>query len=115
MYNVDYDDKNVATKPTFDVDYTTIEENKWRINITNIKYDGYINKWQVQYKLKEKEYWNTSDDLSFVVNAAGNYQIKIINGNVESEEQNITILNLSIDVNKKRESTLGYGNEIRKQ
>ncbi len=89
LYNVNYTEPNA--KPTFGVDYTALGENKWRINVTNISYQGYIDKWQVQYKLEEKDYWNTSDDLSFVVNSTGNYIVKLINGSIVSEEKNINI------------------------
>ncbi len=90
FYNVEYEDKNGV--PTFDVNVNQQSKDKWKIDISNIQYnEGYIEKWQVQYKLDSQEYWSTSDDLSFVVNKAGNYIIKIKNGNIESEEQTVEI------------------------
>ena len=92
LYNVDYEpQKNSA--PTFDVSYEKIGEGKWRITISNIKYDGYIDKWTVKYQLQGKSYQSTTEDLSFVVNEAGTYDITIENGNVKSEIKNITIGN----------------------
>ena len=84
LYNVDYENKNTG-KPTFDISTEKISDDSWRINISNIQYDGYINKWQVKYQLEGQDYWSTSEDLSFVVSNTGKYNIKLANGNVESE------------------------------
>ncbi len=98
LYNVEYDIFGVNALPTFNVGYEYMGVNKWKISISNIKcesyYSSYIDKWQVKYKLKGKEEWNTSEDLSFVVKEVGEYQIKLQNGNVESNEKNIEIKNI---------------------
>lgn len=91
LYNVEYKEPNIGL-PSFTTNVQEIGENKWRITILDVQYEnGYINKWQVQYKLKEKENWNTVEDLSFVVKEAGIYEIKIVNDKIESEVQEITI------------------------
>lgn len=88
LYNVEYNDKNInMDKPTFDTSVEKISEGKWRVTISNIQYNGYINKWKVNYKLEGQDSWNTSEDLSFIVNEEGNYLIKIANENVESGEK----------------------------
>lgn len=92
LYNVEYDNPNTGA-PTFDVNYEKIGDSKWRINISNIQYAGYINKWQVQYKLEGKNYWNTSEDMSFVVKESGTYNIKIMNNNIASTEKQLKINN----------------------
>ncbi len=92
LYNVDYD-PNQADSPTFDVNYEIIGENKYRVTISNIQYDGYIDKWYVQYQEEGADYWNTTEDLSFVVNTKGWYNIYIENGSVKSENQNVYIGN----------------------
>lgn len=86
LYNVEYIEPS-AEKPTFDVNAECIGVNKWRITISNIRYDGYIDKWQVKYQLEGKSYWNTAEDLSFVVNEDGNYKIQVANGEIVSEEK----------------------------
>lgn len=86
LYNVEYEEKN-TNKPTFDTNVEKVSEGKWRITVSNIKYDGYINKWSVKYKLEDSDDWSTSEDLSFVVNEQGNYLVKIENNKVESEEK----------------------------
>lgn len=86
LYNVEYEEKN-TNKPTFDTNVEKLSEGKWRITVSNIKYDGYINKWSVKYKLEDSDDWSTSEDLSFVVNEQGNYLVKIENNKVESEEK----------------------------
>ena len=44
LYNVEYEEKN-TNKPTFDTNVEKVSEGKWRITVSNINYDGYINKW----------------------------------------------------------------------
>lgn len=85
LYNVEY--KEETGKPTFSVKSEKISSNKWRITISDIVYDGYINKWQVKYQLDGSSYWNTSEDMSFVVNSEGIYNIKIVNGQIESDRK----------------------------
>lgn len=94
LYNVKYEEKD-AEKPTFDVDIEKIGREKWRVNITNIQYSGYINKWQVKYRLEEKDYWNTTEDLSFVINEEGKYQLQIQNELITSE---VKIFEVEVEV-----------------
>ena len=89
LYNVDYEDKNTG-KPTFDVSIENIGD-KNRIVISNINYNGYVDKWQVKYQKEGQDYWSTSDDLSFIVSEAGLYKVKIVNGNIESDEKKVMI------------------------
>lgn len=89
LYNVDYEDKNTG-KPTFDVSIENIGD-KNRIVISNINYNGYVDKWQVKYQLEGQDYWSTSEDLSFVVSEDGLYKVKIVNGNIESDEKKVMI------------------------
>ena len=90
LYNVDYDPQQ-AGDPTFDVSYEEIGENKWRVTVSNIQYDGYIDKWTVQYQEDGANYWSSTEDMSFVVTKSWIYNIKIVNGNVESEVQQLFI------------------------
>ena len=88
LYNVEYNDKNInVDKPTFDTGVEKISEGKWRVTVSNIQYNGYIDKWKVNYQLEGQDSWKISEDLSFIVNEEGNYLIKIANENVESEEK----------------------------
>lgn len=91
LYNVDYE-KQIAEKPTFDVNVENIGDNKWRVTVSNIQYSGYIDKWQVRYQLESRNYWNTTEDLSFVVNSTGKYKIQLVNGDVLSEEKEIVAI-----------------------
>ena len=83
FYNVEYEEN--INKPTFDLAVETIEDGKWRITISNIQYNGYINKWEVKYRIDGQEHWNTSEDLSFIVTEEGMYNIYIGNGNIQSD------------------------------
>ena len=93
LYNVAYEDKNTG-KPTFDVTTENVGD-KNRIIVSNINYDGYIDKWKVKYQLEGQDYWSTSEDLSFLVSEAGLYKVKIVNGNIESDEKKVMISNES--------------------
>ena len=89
LYNVDYEDKN-ENGPTFEVTCDNWTNGRSNIKITNIEYTkGYIDKWEVKYKLEGQDYWSTSEDLSFFVDKPGMYTVKIVNGNIESEEKQI--------------------------
>ena len=85
VYNVEYNP--TVGVPTFDVTSEQIGDNQWRITISNIQYDGYISKWDVKYQIDGQTYWNTSEDLSFVVNEKGLYKIYIENGDIKSAEK----------------------------
>lgn len=84
LYNVEY--KPNEGEPTFTVEKEYIGSDKWRITVSEIEYEeGYINKWKVKYKLENEESWSTSQDLSFVVNQQGIYDIKIENNDITSK------------------------------
>ena len=86
LYNVDYNPNQ--GKPTFDLSYEAIGDSKWRITVSNIQYDGNIDKWYVKYQEDGTDYWNTSEDLNFVVNKDALYNIYIENGDVVSDIKN---------------------------
>ena len=88
LYNVEYEDRNTE-KPTFDITKEKLENGKYKITISNIQYDGYIEKWEVKYRLQGESNWSTSEDLSFIVSKNGTYEIKLVNGSVESEEKEV--------------------------
>lgn len=78
IYNVRYNDKNEKSG-SFELN-TTKENNKCKIEISNIIYNGYVEKWQVKYKLEESSYWETSNDLTFYLKEEGTYSIKVVHG-----------------------------------
>ena len=89
LYNVEYSEN--TGKPTFDVNYECIEGGKYKITISNISYNGNIDKWQIKYQKKGQDYWSTSEDYNIIVNEGGEYKIYIKNNNVISEEQRIKV------------------------
>ena len=92
LYNVEYENKNTG-KPTFKLTGDNCKNGKSNLKITNIEYNqGYIEKWEVKYKLEGQENWNTSEDFSFFVDTPGMYIVKIVNGDVESEEKHIEVV-----------------------
>ena len=92
LYNVEYNDPN-TNKPNFDISQEKLGENKWKINISNIQYSGYIDKWNIQYKLNEdgENDWKTTEDLNFTINKRGIYKLRITNGNIVSDEKKILV------------------------
>lgn len=99
LYNVEYQAQ--TGEPTFEAEYEQLSESSYKIiiNEDTIKYDGNINKWQVKYKLEGENYWNTTEDLSFIVNSNGTYYIKLANENIETSDVNQVILKVDKDVN----------------
>lgn len=95
LYNVSSNSNDGM--PTFEAKAENIAIGKWKIIISNITYlDGYIEKWYVKYRFSEDDEegineedkkWNTSEDLSFIVNEEGNYEVYIQDqsGNVKSD------------------------------
>ena len=84
LYNVEYKENTLT--PTFNVKSDVIGENKYKITIEPI-YSGNIQKWEVKYQLDGDSYWNTSKELTFNIEKAGKYNIKIQNGDVQSEQK----------------------------
>lgn len=91
LYNVEYNENTNTGSPTFNTDVEKIGDNKWRITVSNIQYSGYIDKWEVKYRLSSQENCNTSKDLSFVVTEQGKYIIELVNGNIKSEDKKVII------------------------
>ena len=90
QYNVEYNNKNSSTG-SFDVN-TQKEENRWKVEISNIQYDGYISNWQVKYKLSTNDFWQTSNELTFYVTEQGYYDIKVVHGTEIELETNKTLI-----------------------
>ena len=96
LYNVKYQDKNSSEgeKVKFNLTQDRLEDRRWRVNIVDIQKQnstGYVEEWQVRYKIKGKEYWNTTKDMNFVVTTPGVYQVQLFNDEIESSIKEITI------------------------
>ena len=99
LYNVEYNDKNIKmNKPIFDTSVEKVSEGKWRVTVSNIQYEGYIDKWDVNYQLEGQNY--KSEDLSFIVTQPGEYTISISNGNVKSNLKTVDVL-ITVEMAKK--------------
>ena len=77
-FNVQYNDKNEKTGD-FEV-VLTKEKNRAKVEISNIQYNGYVDKWQVKYKLEDDSYWKTSYSLTFYIKEEGTYNVKVVHG-----------------------------------
>ena len=118
QYNVEYNNKNSSTG-SFEV-ITQKEENRWKVEISNIQYDGYVSNWQVKYKLATNDFWQTSNELTFYVTEQGYYDIKVVHGDEIELETNKTLIgdlvadNVNKVVNEKKNAELldENGNKI---
>lgn len=111
IYNVRYHNKN-DNKVKFEVNVTN-EKNKCKIEITNIKYNGYVDKWQVKYKLDGNSYWETSNDLTFYIKKEGTYAIKVVHGDeIDSEEQKVRVLYDGTISEKVRSNVIKIGDYV---
>ena len=112
LYNVEYNNKNTQSG-SYDIN-TIVEENRCKIEISNIHYEGYINDWQVKYKLKDSSQWKTSNDLSFYVKEDGTYDIEVVHGNeisLGAKEQKIITGGTLVD--KVKNNTIKIGDYIK--
>lgn len=110
LYNVEY--KEEEQEPVIkEVKREKLGTDKWRITISQVNYEGNINKWQVKYKLEttsdtteneeqNEEHWNISQDLSFIVTKQGNYEICVYNNNKQSKKTIISTDNWIIKDDK---------------
>ena len=97
IYNVQYQNKNPSTG-SFEVETAVIEKNtKWKIEISNINYEGNISNWTVKYKLEDNSYWDTTDNLTFYVKKAGTYIINVVHGNEVDLGTQETVASLLVD------------------
>lgn len=91
-YNVDYKDKNPKDGEfNFDVTYSN-ESNKWKVEVSNITYSGYISNWTVQYRSADEENWKDANGLSFYVNEQGNYYVQVVYDDINLGSKLVTIL-----------------------
>ena len=90
LYNVKYDAHKGVPTFTSDVEIVT-QDKEWRINITDIQYDGYIDTWKAKYKTEEEQNWKISDSLKISVDKTGIYDVKVFNGDIESEAKKVNV------------------------
>lgn len=95
LYNVQYNDKNEKVG-SFEVN--SIQENdRWKIEVSNIIYNGYVSNWQVKYRLDEDSYWKTANNLSFYVTKEGNYYVQVVHGDdINLGSKLVTIMNENV-------------------
>lgn len=111
IYNVRYHNKN-ENSGKFKVNVTN-EKNKSKIEITNINYKGYVDKWQVKYRLEGNSYWETSNDLTFYIKKEGTYIIKVVHGDeIDLGEQKIRVLYAGTISEKVRNDVIKIGDYV---
>lgn len=103
LYNVNYNDSNITIDPEIDnVTVEKIDSSKWKLTVNDITYGGYVQKGKIQYQRLGDDYWNESDDKSFIVTEQGIYIIKIIdNAGNESDSLIKYVGNVEISENNK--------------
>ena len=112
MYNVEYHNKNKnpdKSEQAYEVT-TKAEGDECKIVVTITNYGGYVNNWQVKYKLNTEEKWQISNNLEFVVEKSGTYNIKVVHGDeIDLGQQNIDV-DAVVDYKKQDGSWNGVSN-----
>lgn len=103
IYNVTYNNKNPEEG---DFEVLCIKENdKWKIEVSNIIYDGYISNWKVKYRLDGDTYWKTSNKLSFYVAEEGNYYVQVVHGDeINLGSKLVTVIDETEETNELSEN-----------
>lgn len=97
IYNVRYVDKNPKEGDfSFDVDCVK-ESDRWRIEISNITYTGYISNWQVEYRQDGEEEWKKVNTLNFYVTKVGNYYVRLLHNDIILGPELVSVLEDSIN------------------
>ena len=95
LYNVEYKGQG-SNKPTFDVKIKeTSVGRSWEVDILNVQYDGDIDKWDVYYKKANTNDWRVGRQEYFSLYEIGEYKIKLVNGNIESDEVSAKVTTLA--------------------
>ena len=95
LYNVEYEENSNNVK--FDLSCKTISSEEGEIYISNISYDGYVNKWQIRYREQGKENWSTTEafegnEYTLKVDKLTTYEIQVVNSdNIVSTAQTVTL------------------------
>lgn len=94
IYNVYYNDKNdKPDEAEIGFNVTSVQENnRWKIEVSNIKYNNYINNWQVQYRLETDEYWKNANDLTFYITQPGNYYVQLVHNEIILEPKRVELI-----------------------
>lgn len=112
MYNVEYHNKNKnpdKSEQAYEVT-TKVEGDECKVVVTITNYGGYVNNWQVKYKLNTEEEWHISNNLEFVVEKSGTYNIKVVHGDeIDLGQQNIDV-DAVVDYKKQDGSWNGVSN-----
>lgn len=96
LYNVEYKGQESSNKPTFNVGIKeTVAGQSWEVNILNVQYEGNIEKWDVYYKKANTNDWRVGRQEYFSLYEIGEYKIKLVNGNIESDEVSAKVTTLA--------------------
>lgn len=90
IYNVEYINKNPQTgsfKAT-----CVKEDDRWKIEITNIQYEGYISNWEIKYKL-DGEDWKKANGPIIYVTKEGNYYVQVLHEDINLGTQLVNAIN----------------------
>ena len=91
IYNVDYNSNLNFGTASFDLSSRYIGNGKTKIEVQNISFEGYNNKWYVKYKKKGDINWKKQAGTDLDVFEDGTYQVQIENEKINSEEQTIKV------------------------
>lgn len=90
IYNVEYVDKN-PKNGSFNVTCVK-EDDRWKIEITNIQYEGYISNWKIKYRL-DGEDWKKANGPIIYVTKEGNYYVQVSHEDINLGTQLVNAIN----------------------
>ncbi len=90
-YNVEY------SVPSYDPPTFSYKNNEGEVDIGDIEYDGYIDKWYIEYKKVGEDNWTKTESHNISIEDAGEYNLRSGNGDIYySNEVIFTVVNKPI-------------------
>lgn len=97
VYNVEYN--GISNDVTFNT-ISEVKDGQGKIYVTNISSQEYVNKWQVQYRLKGEKNWYTTEEFTGseytievpIKNWLDVYEIQVIHGDEISSQKEACVL-----------------------
>lgn len=100
IYNVEYNNKNSQTG---EFQVNCIKENdRWRIEVSNIEYEGYVDNWEIKYR-EAGGNWKMANSTVFYVTKSGNYYVQVSKGEINLGTKLISALDEVNDLNELNE------------
>lgn len=100
LYNVDYNINNANID--FNLETSISNNGTQTIYIKDIVADGYVNKWQIRYRIQGQDQWQTTEvfegnEYTIEVDEIGNYEVQVFNN--ERISSDIKTIKIEMSIN----------------